>query len=171
MLGRTILARAYSTAQSPTVHPLTAQLRAALKQSMLARTPARTGVIKSALADLQTASHAGGSPPSPYKTLAQSISRRLDAAETFRQSTPPRTDLADQYEAEVDILREFSPAKPTPLSKDQLDEIVREVANMCGLDKVEGKDTGRVIALVRERAGDRAEGKDVADAVKRYGKA
>ncbi|GAA5925943.1 uncharacterized protein JCM15063_005167 [Sporobolomyces koalae] len=171
MFGRLLFARAYSTAQTPTAHPLTAQLRAALKASMLARTPARTGVIKSILADLQTASHLGGSPPSPYKTLAASISKRLDAAQTFRSSTPPRSDLADQYESEVEILREFAPKKPAPMSKEQLDEVVREVMQLCELTKVEGKDTGRVIKLVRERVGERAEGKDISEAVKRIGSA
>ncbi|GAA6023970.1 hypothetical protein JCM11491_003220 [Sporobolomyces phaffii] len=168
MLART-LHRAYSTATTTTAHPLTSQLRAALKASMLARTPQRTGVIKSILADLQTASHLGGSPPSPYKTLAASISKRLDAAETFRRSNPPRTDLADQYEAECEILKEFAPKRPAPLSRDQLDECVREVLALCGLTEVVGKDTGRVIKLVRERVGERAEGKDISDAVKRLG--
>ncbi|GAA5961128.1 hypothetical protein JCM3765_001236 [Sporobolomyces pararoseus] len=174
MLGRLFLrSRAYSTApsSSPTAHPLTSQLRAALKSSMLARTPKRTGVIKSILADLQTASHLGGSPPSPYKTLAVSISKRLDAAQTFRSSTPPRTDLAEQYEEEVEILKEFAPKKPEPMSKEQLEEVVREVMKMCELTKVEGKDTGRVIKLVMERVGERAEGKDISAAVKRIGSA
>jgi len=126
---------------------------------------------RSILADLQTASHLGGSPPSPYKTLAVSISKRLDAAQTFRSSTPPRTDLADQYEEEVEILKEFAPKKPEPMSKDQLEEVVKEVMKMCELTKVEGKDTGRVIKLVMERVGERAEGKDISSAVKRIGSA
>ncbi|GAA5936527.1 hypothetical protein JCM21900_005693 [Sporobolomyces salmonicolor] len=163
--------RTYATSPSATVHPLTASLRAALKQSMLARTTERTAVIKSILADLQNASHQAGSPPSPFKTLALSISRRVDAAQTFRSSSPPRTDLADQYEREAEILREFGPKKAEMMAPEQLDEIVREVMKICELEKVEGKDTGRVIKLVRERTGDRAEGKDVADAVKRVGSA
>ncbi|GAA5874106.1 hypothetical protein JCM16303_005743, partial [Sporobolomyces ruberrimus] len=125
----------------------------------------------SILADLQTASHLGGSPPSPYKTLALSISKRLDAVQTFRQSSPPRTDLAQEYESEVEILKEFAPKRPEPLSRAQLDECVKEVMKMCELEKAEGKDTGRVIKLVRERVGERAEGKDISDAVKRYGSA
>jgi len=182
--------RCYSTSPSTTAHPLQTQLRSALKSSMLARTQSRTGVIKyntlslskhcsaransfnrSLLADLQTASHTGGSPPSPYKTLALSISRRLDAAQTFRSSSPPRTDLADQYEGEVEILKEFAPKKPEAMSKQQLESVVREVIDMCELKRVEGKDTGRVIKLVRERVGDRAEGKDISEAVKQLGSA
>jgi len=128
-----------------------------------------SAACRSILADLQTASHTGGSPPSPYKTLAISISKRLDAAQTFRSSNPPRIDLADQYEGEVEILKEFAPKKPEAMSKEQLEVVVREVMKMCELEKVEGKDTGRVIKLVRERVDDRAEGKDISEAVKRLG--
>ncbi|GAA5910123.1 uncharacterized protein JCM6883_000561 [Sporobolomyces salmoneus] len=169
MFGRLFARRAYST--SPTAHPLTAQLRAALKASMLGRTPKRTGVIKSILADLQTASHMGSSPPSPYKTLAVSISKRLDAVETFRSSSPPRLDLADQYTEEIEILKEFAPKRPEPMTKEQLEEVVREVMKMCELEKVVGRDTGRVIKLTMERVGERAEGKDISAAVKRVGSA
>jgi len=52
-----------------------------------------------------------------------------------------------------------------------LESVVREVIDMCELKRVEGKDTGRVIKLVRERVGDRAEGKDISQAVKRFGAA
>jgi uncharacterized protein YqeY len=57
------------------------------------------------------------------------------------------------------------------MSKEQLDECVREVLKMCELTTVQGKDTGRVIKLVRERVGERAEGKDISEAVKRIGSA
>lgn len=77
--------------------------------------------------------------------------------------------MADQYEGEVEILKEFAPKKPEAMSKDQLEVVVREVMKMCELEKVEGKDTGRVIKLVRERVEDRAEGKSISEAVKRLG--
>ncbi|GAA5887881.1 hypothetical protein JCM6882_000785 [Rhodosporidiobolus microsporus] len=161
--------RAYSAAPgtAATVHPLVASLRAALKASMLARTPARTNVIKSLLADIQTASHQGGSPPSPLKTLSVAISKRLDAAQTFRSSTPPRADLAEQYESEAEVLREFVPQKAEGMGKDKLEELVREVLKANELKKAVGKDVGRIISLVREQTGDRAEGKDIAEAVRR----
>ncbi|GAA5896894.1 hypothetical protein JCM8208_007118 [Rhodotorula glutinis] len=154
--------RSYAT---DALHPVTAALRAALKQSMLARTTARTGVIKSVLADLQNASHSAGSAPSPLKTLQLAISRRTDAAETFR--TANRSDLADQYDDEARMLSEFMPKKPAAMSKDQLDALVRETLESNGIKKAIGKDVGRIISLVREHTGDRAEAKDVAEAVRR----
>ena len=68
-------------------------------------------------------------------------------------------------------MKEFAPKKPEAMNKEQLESVVREVIDMCELKRVEGKDTGRVIKLVRERVGDRAEGKDISQAVKRFGAA
>ncbi|TNY18555.1 Yqey-like protein-domain-containing protein [Rhodotorula diobovata] len=158
------LARSYAT---DAVHPVVASLRAALKKSMLARTPERTGVIKSVLADLQNASHSAGSAPSPLKTLQSAITKRIDAAKTFRTSTPPRIDMATAYEREAEMLREFMPQKPAQLSTEQLDKVVKEVLKANDLKKAEGKNVGRIISLVREQTGDRAEAKDVAEAVRR----
>ncbi|POY75160.1 hypothetical protein BMF94_1792 [Rhodotorula taiwanensis] len=158
--------RTYATQPQPTAHPLVASLRAALKQSMLARTPDRTSVIKSILADIQTAAHSAGSSPSPLKTLASAISKRLDAAQTFRSSTPPRTDLADQYEQEAEVLREFVPQKGQPLSREELEKVVRQTLEDNQLKKAVGKDIGRIISLTMERTGDRADAKDVAAVVK-----
>ncbi|BGO91785.1 hypothetical protein NBRC10512_006267 [Rhodotorula toruloides] len=156
--------RLYSTAPPP--HPLVASLRAALKQSMLARTPDRTAVIKSILADIQTAAHGASTAPSPLKTLASAITKRLDAAQTFRSSTPPRTDLAEQYEKEVEVLREFVPSKGAQLSREELDKVVKELFEENEIKKAVGKDVGRIISLVKERVGERAESKDVAEAVR-----
>ncbi|GAA6001568.1 uncharacterized protein JCM10292_006317 [Rhodotorula paludigena] len=161
-----LLRSSYATTAT-TVHPLVATLRGALKQSMLARTTERTSVIKSILADIQTAQHAAGNAPTPLKSLATAISRRVDAAQTFRSSTPPRADLAEQYEREAAILREFVPQKSADaLSKEQIEKLVKEVLVANELKKAVGKDTGRIIALVREQTGDRAEAKDIAAAVK-----
>ncbi|GAA5872059.1 hypothetical protein JCM8547_003086 [Rhodosporidiobolus lusitaniae] len=159
------LARSYAT--SPSVHPVVASLRAAMKASMLARTPARTTTLKSVLADIQTNQHLAGSAPSPLKTLATAISKRKEAAQTFRSSTPPRTDLAEQYEEEAAILAEFVPKKAEGMTKEALEKIVEEVLRANDLKKAVGKDLGRIISLVREQTGDRAEGKDVSDAVRR----
>ncbi|BGP16617.1 hypothetical protein JCM10213_000467 [Rhodosporidiobolus nylandii] len=157
--------RAYATTAS--VHPVVASLRAAMKASMLARTPQKTQVLKSILADIQTASHSAGSAPSPLKTLATSISKRIEAAQTFRSSSPPRTDLAEQYEQEAEILKEFLPKKAAAMSAEQLQKVVEEVLTENEIKKAVGKDVGRIISLVSERVGERAEKKDIAEAVRR----
>lgn len=92
------------------------------------------------------------------------------------------------------MLREFMPQKPAQLSTEQLDKVVKEVLKANDLKKAEGKNVGRIIScvawclsccssglrvslrkltprrarrLVREQTGDRAEAKDVAEAVRR----
>lgn len=122
--------------------------------------------MQSILAEIQTAAHSAGSSPSPLKTLASAISKRLDAAQTFRSSTPPRTDLADQYEQEAEVLREFVPQKGQPLSREELEKVVRQTLEDNQLKKAVGKDIGRIISLTMERTGDRADAKDVAAVVK-----
>lgn len=121
---------------------------------------------QSVLADIQTAAHSAGSSPSPLKTLASAISKRIDAAQTFRSSTPPRSDLADQYEQEAEMLREFAPKKGAQLSAAELEKVVRQVLEENELKKAVGKDIGRIISLTMERTGDRAEAKDVAAVVR-----
>lgn len=120
----------------------------------------------SSFADLQTASHTA-SPPSPVKTLAKSISSRLDAAETFLSSTPPRADLAEQYQKEAAILKTFVEEKET-MASDALDALVKTVLGELGLEKgVDGKSVGQVIKQVVEKAAGKAGGKEVSEAVRR----
>jgi uncharacterized protein YqeY len=121
---------------------------------------------QSILAEIQTAAHSAGSSPSPLKTLASAISKRIDAAQTFRSSTPPRSDLAEQYEKEADVLREFVPKKGEAMSSEELKKVVTQVLQDNGIQKAVGKDIGRIISLTMERTGDRAEAKDVAAMVR-----
>ena len=125
---------------------------------------------KSALADLQTASHTGNAPAAPSKTLSRSIASRLEGAATFDTSNPPRPDLASQYRAEAAILSEFVEPEPAGLSADELDTLVKGVMSELGLESV-GKEMGKVIKAVVSKSEGKATGKDVSDAVKRFGNA
>lgn len=128
---------------------------------------------QSVLADLQNASHTS-SPPLPSKVLSRSISARLDGAAQFLNASPPRTDLADQYQAEVKILSEFLAPEPAGMDVVELDVLVAAVLAELGVDstkKIDGKDVGRVIKTVTERGQGRAPGKLVAEAVRRIGSA
>ncbi|KAK4705527.1 uncharacterized protein P7C70_g666, partial [Phenoliferia sp. Uapishka_3] len=158
--------RSYATAPPSA---LDANLRSALKTAMKARDTFRTGVIRSALADLKNATLTGSTPAAESKTLARSVSSRMDAAATFDTSNPPRPDLAEQYRREATILSEFVEAEPEGLKSEELDEVVKSVMAELGLQAV-GQDMGKVIKAVLEKAAGRAAGKDVSLAVKRFGK-
>lgn len=120
---------------------------------------------QSILADIQTSQHLAGSAPSPLKTLTLAISRRKEAASQFRQSD--RTDLAEQYEQEIEVLNEFMPQRAEQLSPEKLKAVVEETLRANEITKAVGKDVGRIISLVRERVGDQADGKDIAEAVRK----
>ncbi|KAM0753165.1 hypothetical protein T439DRAFT_378878 [Meredithblackwellia eburnea MCA 4105] len=159
----TAAARSYATPASP----IDTALRTALKTAMKAKDSFKAGVIKSALADLQNASHLP-SPPSPSKTLAKSIASRLDGASTFDSSTPPRPDLAEQYRNEAAILKEFVEPEPEAMDPAELDAVVKKVVEGLGLASIGGKDSGRVIKGVMDTLAGKAGGKEVSEAVKRF---
>lgn len=64
------------------------------------------------------------------------------------------------------MLREFVPSKGAQLSREELDKVVKELFEENEIKKAIGKDVGRLISLVKERVGERAEAKDVAEAVR-----
>jgi uncharacterized protein YqeY len=64
------------------------------------------------------------------------------------------------------VLREFVPSKGAQLSREELDKVVKELFEENEIKKAIGKDVGRLISLVKERVGERAEAKDVAEAVR-----
>jgi uncharacterized protein YqeY len=75
--------------------------------------------------------------------------------------------LAEQYEEEVAVLSEFMPKKAEQLSPEKLTAVVEEILRANEIKKAVGKDVGRIISLVRERVGEQAEGKDIAEAVRK----
>ncbi|KAK4056722.1 hypothetical protein OIO90_002274 [Microbotryomycetes sp. JL221] len=133
---------------------------------MRARNTFAVQTIKSVLADIQTQTKLP-SPPSELKILTKSISQRQDAAKVFSSANPPRQDLADQNLKEVELLQQFVPAKPAAMSDSELDDMVKAVINELGLDQVTGKTMGQVIKGVMAKAAGKADGKSVAEAVKR----
>ena len=187
------LLRAYSTPAASAAPPaLDSLLRTSLKTFMKARDSFRTTVIKvcsfspqasarssrpqSLLSDLAYAAH-NPSPPSPSKSLAKAIAARQDAAATFLSSSPPRADLAEQYEREVVILREFvsEDAAKGGMGKEELERVVRGVLEEMKAVLVEGKgagkEVGQVIKKVVEKVAGAAGGKEIAEAVRSFGAA
>lgn len=90
-----------------------------------------------------------------------------------------REDLILQYESEIGILNQFVLEKEdkrdggTTMSEAELDSLVQEVRGELGVrlvgGKIVGKDLGRMVKTLVERTKGKAEGKEVADAVKRVG--
>lgn len=124
--------------------------------------------MQSALADIQNAQHLA-SPPAPIKTLRQAISRRVEASAASKAASPPRDDLAAQYDAEAKVLEEFLPSRDSIIGESELAAVIEKaIGSMEGIKEEGQKAMGRVVKRVREEVGDRADGKEIAAAVKRY---
>lgn len=87
------------------------------------------------------------------------IKQRKESAETYAQSG--RKDLADRELQEISILENFL---PKALSAEELAAIVKQAVAESGATSV--KDLGKAMKLAREKAGSRADGKALSDAVK-----
>lgn len=66
------------------------------------------------------------------------------------------------------MLEELLPRRGTSMSEDELGQVVGQIVESTQGAKEEGmKALGRIIKAVREQVGDRAEGKEIADAVRK----
>lgn len=81
--------------------------------------------------------------------IAKQIKMRKDALEDFKKAD--RTDLVEQYQAEIDVLNEYMPEQ---LTEDEVKQIVLETAQEIGVkDKKEmGKLMGAVMPKVKGKA-------------------
>lgn len=136
-----------------------------LKESMRKRDAARTSVLRMLKSAIQYAGlekGRAGEPADPevIAVVAKEIRKREDSIERYRSGQ--REDLVRQEEAEIGILREFLPA---PLSAEELESLVRHAIHELGAS---GKgQLGAVIKTVLQRAGGRADGKQVRDLAER----
>ncbi|MBW0532788.1 hypothetical protein O181_072503 [Austropuccinia psidii MF-1] len=135
---------------------------------MKAKDLIRRDTIKSVLGDIQTSQHLKNTP-NIKKTLRVAINKREEAAKSFLESNPPRTDLHQQTLTEIGILKEFLPAEDaTKLTEDQLIAIIQEAVNTLAPSTIEErrKSLGKMIKSVREIVGERADGTEIARKVK-----
>lgn len=86
--------------------------------------------------------------------LLKEVKMRHDSLDEFRKAN--RMDLAEQIEAELEILKKYL---PEPLSEAELKEIVQQAVTEAKAETV--KDMGKVMALVMPRVKGRADGKAI----------
>lgn len=94
------------------------------------------------------------------RVLAREGKKRREAAEAFDAAGRP--ERAEQERAEGQVIARYL---PEPLSDAELTEIVRQAVASTGASGM--AQMGAVIKAVRAQAGDRADGRRIADEVRR----
>ncbi len=94
------------------------------------------------------------------KILQKMVKQRNDSAKIYLEQN--RKELADIEVSQANIISEFL---PTQLSESELSEIIDKVIEEVGAESM--KDMGKVISKVNERVSGQAEGRVIAEIVKK----
>jgi uncharacterized protein YqeY len=144
---------------------LKARLRADLTAAIKARDELTTATLRMALAAVTTEEVAGArarelSADDLLRVLAREAKKRREAAEAFDAGGRP--ELADRERAEGAVLDRYLPVQ---LSDAEVAELVRAAIRETGA--TEPAQLGAVMKVVQPRAAGRAEGRRLADEVRR----
>ncbi len=141
---------------------LIARIEDELKQATLARDAERRDTLRLILSALRGAEKELLRPlkdDEELQVLQRERKRRTEAAEAFRAGD--REEQAAAEERELAVLEEFM---PTPLSEDEIEEIVDDVIAEVGATSM--RDLGRVMADVMPQIAGRADGSTVSQLVR-----
>ena len=94
------------------------------------------------------------------KILQKMVKQRNDSAKIYLEQN--RKELADVETSQANIISEFL---PTQLSESELSEMIDKVIKEVGAESM--KDMGKVISKVNERVSGQAEGRVIAEIVKK----
>ena len=141
---------------------LITRLEDELKQAMAARDAERRDTLRLILASLRSAEkelQRQLHDDEELQVLQRERKRRVEAAEAFREAG--RDEQAEGEDAELAVLEEFM---PTPLSEEELEEIVDDAIAEVGATSM--RDIGRVMADVMPQVAGRADGSAVSQLVR-----
>ena len=133
-----------------------------LKEAMLEHDNERRDALRLILASLRSAEKDLQRPladDEELQVLQRERKRRAEAAEAFRSAG--RAEQADKEERELAVLEEFM---PTPLSEEELEEIIDDVIAEVGATSL--RQLGRVMADVMPQVAGRADGSTVSQLVR-----
>jgi uncharacterized protein len=141
---------------------LIARLEDELKQAMVARDEPRRDALRLILSSLRSAEKELQRPlhdDEELQVLQRERKRRIEAAEAFRGGG--REEQAQREEEELAVLEDFM---PTPLSEEELEEIIDDAIAEVGATSI--RDLGRVMADVMPQVSGRADGSVVSQLVR-----
>jgi uncharacterized protein YqeY len=118
--------------------------------------------IKSAVLLAQTSGGDSGelTDEDAIKLLQRLVKQRKDSAAIFRDQNRP--DLAEPEEAQAAIIEEFLPAQ---MSDDELESTIGSIIETTGASGM--KDMGKVMGIASKQLAGKADGKRIADTVKK----
>ena len=118
--------------------------------------------IKSAVLLAQTSGGDSGelTDEDAIKLLQRLVKQRKDSAAIFRDQNRP--DLAEPEEAQAAIIEEFLPAQ---MSDDELESTIGSIIEISGAFGM--KDMGKVMGIASKQLAGKADGKRIADTVKK----
>ena len=138
------------------------RLEADLKAAMRAGDHATRDTVRYILAAIKNAEieHRGPLPPAEAEAVLRRLGKQLgDAIEQFRAGG--REDLAVREEEQLAVLRRYLPA---PLGDEELGKLVADVIREVGA--AGPQDMGKVMPVLIERAGGRADGRRLSAAAR-----
>ena len=141
---------------------LIARIQGDLQDARRARDDARRDALSLILSSLRSAEkdlQRELSDEEELQVLQRERKKRLEAAEAFRNAG--RDEQADAEEAELAVLEEFM---PSPLSEEELEEIIDDAIAEVGATSM--RDIGRVMADVMPQVAGRADGSAVSQLVR-----
>tara|TARA_A200000113_G_scaffold180618_1_gene166434 strand:+ start:171 stop:623 length:453 start_codon:yes stop_codon:yes gene_type:complete len=118
--------------------------------------------IKSAVLLAQTSGGDSGelTDEDAIKLLQRLVKQRKDSAAIFRDQNRP--DLAEPEEAQAAIIEEFLPVQ---MSDDELESTIGSIIETTGASGM--KDMGKVMGIASKQLAGKADGKRIADTVKK----
>ena len=136
-----------------------------IKKAMLARDKVRLEAlraIKKELLEAKTAKGAGDELTEGATTalLRKMVKQRRESAEIY--TAQKRDDLAEPEIAQMEVIREFLPEQLSPI---ELEAAVTRIIEKIGASSL--KEMGKVMGIASQQLAGRAEGKDIAETVKR----
>ncbi len=141
------------------------QITEGIKEAMKAKDKIRLEALRGVKKELIEAKAAKGADAvvtdeEAIKIIQKMVKQRKDAIAIFKEQN--REDLAEKEEAEAEILAVFLPEQ---LTGDKLEAVVKEIIEKSGAQSM--KEMGKVMGMATKELGGKADGKEIADLVKK----
>ena len=136
-----------------------------IKSAMLAKEKIKLETLRSIKTSLLEATKAKGAEHSLNEEqttviLQRMVKQRKDSATIFQEQNRP--ELAEKELAEVEVLQAYLPAQ---LTLEELEKAIGEIIVQTGSSSL--KDMGKVMGAATKKLGGNAEGRLIADTVKK----